>query len=91
MYRLWDIWHLIFSPNAPLTRGELLVAEYPGLLVGVALVHVGGKGTCTWGRSQGTKGCLGRLSRGYLASGLGARSHASGDTPKAAQSRQNRT
>ena len=31
-------------PDAPLTRSELLVAEYPGLLVDVALVHVGGKG-----------------------------------------------
>ena len=39
-------------PNAPLTRGELLVSEFPGLLVDVALVQVGGKGT--WGRSRGT-------------------------------------
>ena len=73
-------------PNAPLTRGELLVAEFPGLLVDVALVQVGGKGT--WGRSRGTGGCPGRRSRsrGYPASGLGERSHISGDTPKAAQS-----
>ena len=26
-------------PNAPLTRGELLVSEFPGLLVDVALVQ----------------------------------------------------
>ena len=38
--------------NAPLTRGELLVAGFPGLLVDVALVQVGGKGT--WGRSRRT-------------------------------------
>ena len=46
MYIFWDIWRLISSPmlNAPRTRGELLVAEFPGLLVDVALVQVGGKG-----------------------------------------------
>ena len=54
MYIFWDIWRLISSPmlNAPRTRGELLVAEFPGLLVDVALVQVGGKGT--WGRSRRT-------------------------------------
>ena len=40
---------------------------------------------------NGTGGCPGRRSRGYPASDLGVLSQISGDTPKPAQSRQNRT
>ena len=74
--------------NAPLTRGELLVAEFPGLLVDVALVQVGGERDMGQKSENGTGGCPGRRSRGYPASDLGVLSQISGDTPKPAQSRQ---